>query len=190
MTLTLDMIKTILPPIIGGQILTISQLNRALYDVRNELEVLGLYDIPMADVEVFLVPLGDYFGQQWMGGGPIEIPMVSTSRIKELINGGSSTSLRDVIRHEYGHAFADTHRKLIRAKPFADAYDAPHFSEVEWVYDPKIHVSEYAATSPMEDFAETFMEYLWRKGRLPKKWDTPNIKPKWQYIDWLQEQTK
>ena len=76
-------------------------------------------------------------------------------------------SLADVIRHEYGHAVAHTHGRLVRSSRFREAFGASHDSLHEFEYDEELHVTPYAATSAAEDFAETFMFYLRHGGRLP-----------------------
>ena len=42
--------------------------------------------------------------------------------------------------------------------------------------------SEYAATAPAEDFAETFMLYVRHGDRLPAHHDTIPIRRKWRFI--------
>lgn len=43
-------------------------------------------------------------------------------------------------------------------------------------------MSGYAATSPMEDFAETFMIYVRSMGELPERYDNAAIRRKWAFI--------
>jgi len=92
-------------------------------------------------------------------------------------------SLRDVVRHEYGHAVAHWYPKLIQQGPrFRDVFGGDYWSEDEFEYDPEFFVSEYAATKPMDDYAETFMIYLRSSGKLPERFATPSIKKKWKFI--------
>jgi len=92
-------------------------------------------------------------------------------------------SLRDVVRHEYGHALAHYYPSLIQQGPrFRDVFGGDYWSEDEFEYDPEFFVSEYAATMPMEDYAETFMIYLRSGGKLPERFATPSIKKKWKFI--------
>ena len=167
------------------RIVTFCQLNRALARVRRELEAHGFWDEPLASIEVFLVPFGNAYGWQWYGStGKIEIPAVSLSRLRDLF-GRRYTSLADVLRHEHGHALADTHRGLFRSRQFRSAFGAAHDSETESDFDPEFHVSAYAATSPKEDFAETFMLFLKHGGRLPACIDTRFIRAKWKFVERL-----
>jgi hypothetical protein len=161
---------------------TLQRLNRANLTVTNELEALGFYDALVQGIDVYLVPFGLAYGWQFYGTtGVISIPAVSFSRLWELM-GGVYTSLRDVLRHEYGHAIADTHRGLLRSRRFADAFGSHHTWDFAWEYDPCFHVTVYAATSPAEDFAEVFMQYLKYGGKIPTKFRTPSIVAKWKYI--------
>ncbi len=164
-----------------------TRLNAANYAVTQELRKLGFYDEPMQQVETYLVTFGIAYGWQWYrGSGHIDIPCISYSRLSHLWS-GSYTSLRDILRHEFGHALADTHRALFRSRHFSDAFGAAHDSEVCWEYDPEHHISPYAATNPAEDFAELFMTYVRLKGRLPAALATAFRRDKWKFIDDLRE---
>ncbi len=161
---------------------TLARLNRANSAVVSELEAHGFYDGAVQAVDTCLVPVGLAHGWQWYGGtGEINIPCVSLSRLSHLWTGGY-TSLRDVLRHEFAHAIADTHRGLFRSAFFSDSFGAAHHWDFEWEYDPEHHVSEYAATAPAEDFAETFMLYLRHGGVLRARHATMPIKRKWKFI--------
>jgi len=71
-------------------------------------------------------------------------------------------SLRDVLRHEFGHALAYYHPALIRrSRAFVEAFGACY--DGNWPDPPTDSVdfvTDYAMTSPMEDFAETFARWL------------------------------
>jgi hypothetical protein len=136
----------------------------------------------MREIPVCLATFGTAFGWQHYGSsGEIHIPAVSLARLCRLI-GYEYCSLRNVLRHEYGHALADTHRGLFRSREFVSAFGASHEAEIEWEFDPEHHVSRYAATSPMEDFAETFMLYVAHSGAMPRHLDTTVIRTKWRFI--------
>lgn len=162
--------------------ITLPRLNRANFTVTRELDARGFYDAAVQAVDTCLVPLGLAHGWQWYGGtGEIHIPCVSLSRLSHLWTGGY-TSLRDVLRHEFAHAIADTHPGLFRSAFFSDSFGAAHHWDFEWEYDPEHHVSEYAATAPAEDFAETFMLYIRHGGSLPAWHASAPIRRKWKFI--------
>ncbi|MEI7819499.1 MAG: hypothetical protein WCK55_01175 [Verrucomicrobiota bacterium] len=166
---------------------TQARLDRATSAVTRELAAQGFFDSHMQAVDTYLVPFGFAHGWQWYGcTGDISIPRVSLSRLSDIWR-GRYTSLRDVLRHEFAHAVADTHRGLFRSTCFSEAFGAAHHWDFEWEYEPKHHVSEYAATAPAEDFAETFMLYLRHGGRLPAWQASTSIKRKWKFIELLSD---
>jgi len=167
---------------IDYQIVTISELDHENVLVIEELEAHGFYDQAMAMVEVYLAFAGDAFGWQNYGGDShINVPAISLSRLSALI-GREKASLRDVLRHEYAHAVADTHRGLMRSRKFTQAFGGSHSSEKSVEYDRKVHVTAYAAVNPGEDFAEVFMKYLKHGGRIPVRFRTPAITRKWGFV--------
>ena len=93
-------------------------------------------------------------------------------------------SLRDVIRHEYGHAVAHWYPRLIqRSTRFAETFGGNYWAEDHRdAEDQGDFVSDYAMTMPKEDFAETFMHFLRHQGVLPKKFGTRAVKRKWRFI--------
>ena len=44
------------------------------------------------------------------------------------------------------------------------------------------HISSYASTQPMEDFAENFMHFVKHRGILPAKWQTRHIEKRWKFV--------
>ena len=166
-------------------IITIARLNRAVVKVAGELNRHGLWDDRLREVPVVLVPVGVAYGWQWYGGsGHICIPRVSLLKLHDYFTGGY-LSLAAVLRHEYGHAVADTHRGLFRSRHFTTAFGRAHEFSGRSQYDPTIHISRYAATNPGEDFAENFMHYIRCRGSLPEKLSTPAIQQKWRFISAL-----
>ncbi len=164
---------------------TLRRLNRALTRVTSDLDQHGLWDERVQAVPVYLASVGYAHGWQCYGGsGEICVPAVSLVRLGEYFH-GPYTSLADVLRHEYGHALADTHRGLFRSRQFSSVFGSPHDSEWGYEYDPDLHVSSYAATDCSEDFAETFMLYLKHGGQLPARFDTKAIRAKWQFVEQL-----
>ncbi len=166
-------------------ILTLARLDRATQKVTIELHHQGLWDARLRNVPIILVPAGIAYGWQWYGGsGEICIPRVSLLKLHDFFT-GNYMSLADVLRHEFGHAVADTHRGLFRSRHFTTAFDRSHESNDRSEYAPATHISRYAATNPSEDFAENFMHYIRCRGNLPSKHATPAIRRKWQFINAL-----
>jgi len=164
-------------------IVTLPRLNGAVADVQTELEDHGFWDARLQEIDVYLVWCGYAFGWCYYGTtGDISIPALSLGKIYDRFRGESRTTLRDVVRHEYGHALAHTHRGLFCSVPFKKAFGTHHDADVQSDYDPERHVTPYAATSPSEDFAEVFMLYLRHSGELPDRFDTWRIQRKWRFI--------
>lgn len=165
---------------------TLPRLRRAVSTVRRELAELGFWDQAVAEIDVHLVSVGTAYGWQWHGGGvggDIEIPKYSASRLIDRLGlGNGYLPLTMVIRHEYGHAVADTHRRLVETKRFERAYWAPYNDDTVAKFDPEIYVTPYAASNCQEDFAEVFALYLKHRGGLPAKYDTPAIRAKWEFV--------
>ena len=162
---------------------TPSRLDRAVSDVRAELQTHGFLDEKLARIDVSLSWFGFALGSCHYGeNGEIYIPAVSMSHLVGYVCPEPGSSLHDTLRHEYGHALAHTHRALFCSVPFKRAFGTHHDADVQWVYDPERHVTRYAATSPSEDFAEVFMLYLRHRGELPGHLDTWRIRRKWRFI--------
>ena len=92
-------------------------------------------------------------------------------------------SLRDILRHEYGHALAHYYPKLIqRSADFREVFGGSYHGERRAPFEDGTFVSDYAMESPAEDFAETFMVYLRLRGKLPAGFTSPALKRKWKFI--------
>lgn len=152
-------------------------LDRARRRVARELARHGFWVEEIAEVEVCLgvVPRWSTYGYF---DGAIVIPRITATRVWEAAWGGEYVSLADVLRHEYAHAVADGFRGLVRSRVFRAAFGAAHDAAVIAEYDPRVHVTSYAATSPSEDFAETFMAFHRHGGRLPRA----SLRRKWRFI--------
>lgn len=169
-------------------IVTLKRLDSANRDVTNELSQLGFWTDSLAAIQLWLVPFSwNCYGWQWYGGdSSICIPSVSLIRVGgKLI--GRYAPLRDVLRHEWAHAIADTHRSLFQSKRFSDAFGASHDGTVRLEFHSEHHVSKYASTHPSEDFAEVFMFYVKHGGKLPSRFNTPGIKRRWKFVDELKK---
>ncbi|NND96801.1 MAG: hypothetical protein HKN47_05660 [Pirellulaceae bacterium] len=164
-------------------VITLGRLHSALGTVQNELDRHGLWNDRLYDVDVYLTGCGFAYGwQMHRSTGHIKIPAISINRISEFVFGGPRRTLRDLLRHEYAHAIADTHRGLIRSRQFSDAFGSSHDSCIEAKYCETEHVTHYAATDSSEDFAEVFMYFLKHRGRLPHRFQTPSIRSKWRFV--------
>jgi hypothetical protein len=171
--------------------LSLSELDTAWTKVWRELDVLGFGCPRLETCQVYLGIVSTAYGYQWYGDRPegracgdIVLPRISLSHWGDYFGGRPKVSALDILRHEYGHAFADVNRRRIETKRFENAFGWPH--EVEYAegfeYDPEHHVTEYAATTTGEDFAEVFWLYLKHKGRLPRRFDTAPIRRKWKFV--------
>lgn len=71
-------------------------------------------------------------------------------------------SLRDVLRHEFGHALAYYHPgPICRSRAFTETFGGRYEGRrSEPPADGEDFVSEYAMSGPAEDFAETFACWL------------------------------
>jgi hypothetical protein len=170
---------------------TYNQLKFALDIVQDELIEHNFFDEAMSKIDVIWILYHEYYGfQNYHEGGEIIIPAFSKSKFIEMFS-VSYVSLKDILRHEFAHAFAYTHPELIQSKLFKKSFGTTHDDyETSWEYDKRFFVTSYAATSAMEDFAETWMYYLEYNGQLPKRFNYEIIKMKWQYIEWLSKKMK
>jgi hypothetical protein len=164
-------------------IVTLSRLNRALKKVQKELMIHGFWDDGMAQIEVILTPvsLTAYGFQDFGDTSAILIPAVALPKFRDWF-ANKYMSLADVIRHEYGHGFSDTHYNLINNHRFEDAFWAHPSDDTPVAYDPEIHPTPYASVNAAEDFAETFALFLKHGGRLPNRLDTKYIRAKWTFV--------
>jgi len=149
-------------------------LRRAIARLRRELEAAGLRLQPHV-----------WFSEEWFSpdGVPgIAIPFyLAHPRLERLerrmartVEGGNSTSLLRILRHEVGHA-VDTAYRLRRRKLWRDTFGPPRAPYPDrYVIDThrRDYVQHldgwYAQAHPAEDFAETFAVWLsprsgWRK---------------------------
>lgn len=143
-------------------------VNQAVCDFR----AVGLNTSDLHGCEVVCVPFGWHWGWAW-DTGEIEIPRLALPRLAQLfLPEVEAVSLRDIIRHEMAHALAFCHPHLVRrggvfVRTFGGSHDLDEWPEgKEPEYDRDNFVSEYATTSPCEDFAETVMVYTRHQGRM------------------------
>lgn len=96
----------------------------------------------------------------------------------------STITLREVIRHEYGHAFAYHYPNLIsNSKEFEKVFGGDYDYYKPSLMEEEAYVSSYAQSEPGEDFAETFGEYVLRQGVLSKNITNTKLIAKWHFVD-------
>lgn len=182
---------------IKGQVITYKRALDASFAVQKELYSIGLWyeDSRLIETEVFWCPLPqikmyDALGFFFHGTnlldrilgyrtGHIYIPAYVLSDLfwQHCI------SLRDVIRHEYAHAFAHYYPELIiDSKEFEKIFGGHYYSETPSEMEHSAYLTEYAKTVPMEDFAETFMVYVRRKGVISATVSNIKLQRKWAFI--------
>lgn len=172
------------PRILKRHLVTLAGLERVNQQVAREMESLGLWSPGHADVEVWLVPVSlNCYG--WHSGSPgsISIPAVSFAHLGDYLY-GYHTRLSDIMRHERAHALAEIHPAFFDCPAFVRCFGGEYGSTRPAVdFHRDRHLTPYAATSPCENFAETFHFYLRHKGRLPVRLqDRLAIVRKWRFI--------
>ena len=171
--------------------ISFKKFKSALDSVWRELCGLGLSESRLAGVEVFhcnvpqlLIPLAfgffthdlsridKFFGYK---KGCIYIP-------RWILNFGRH-SVRDVVRHEYGHAFAHYYPELVtQSDEFPKVFGEEYFHDKRTNADRGTFISSYAATNPAEDFAETFMVAIRRGGEALPRSLHPEIRRKYSFV--------
>ncbi len=181
----------------NGKIITHKQTNAASISVQDELYRIGLWHMEsrLCNVEIFWCrlpqikmydalgffmlgtsKLDEFFGYET---GHIYIPAFVLSQDFRQKRG----SLRNIIRHEYGHAFAHHYPELIiYSEKFEAVFGGNYYSDVPSEMEHEAYISKYAKAMPMEDFAETFMVFVRRKGIIPAKISNTKLKNKWAFI--------
>jgi hypothetical protein len=76
----------------------------------------------------------------WYEDGKIFLPALRLLPLQELF--WRQQGLRDLVRHEYAHAFADFHCGLLRRLCFARVFHGGYDSEQEFEFDEEFHVSQ------------------------------------------------
>jgi hypothetical protein len=183
----------------NGEFVTLKRLNAAFGAVQTELDRRGLWQAGsrLQSTDVIWCPwpqlvapaaVGFCFDNptsapwRWLGyhGGNIYIPQWVLSHGPW---GQARGSLRDVLRHEFGHALAWHYPALIRrSRQFAAAFGGRYDDPTPVPGPDAAFVSEYARTCPAEDFAETFMVYLRQGGRRPERLRHARLRRKWAYV--------
>lgn len=188
------------------KIITDAAVERALRHVTGELASAGLLTQRLYDVDVVVqtFDLGPFVANfeglyveeptvifRLLGFAPrtIYIPRIALARLVAGLRGQACSSMRDILRHELGHAFAVEHPGLVRRNAaFVRAFGARYDDDV--TQDEDDCVSAYAATSPAEDFAETFMTYLRVRGDRARFKGRPAVLRKLRFVGELAKQVK
>lgn len=186
----------------AGSFISLKMLNGALDDVRGELCKLDLLTDRLDEVEVYLSPFhpwavyGYYMEDSgWLGrrlgweDGNIYIPSVRLTSLLAIFGRSEYFSLRNVLRHEYGHALADRYPGLIKSSGgFTRIFGGSYKSrKPAGAYNPLKHVSGYAATRPCEDFAESFAHFVKSKGDIARYCHLPGVFMKMCFVSKLSE---
>lgn len=184
---------------INGSIISLKQINSAAFTVQDELFKVGLWfegcKLVVTDIYRCAVsPLSLYNAngffihgasamQKILGfeAGHIYVPSFVLSQTFWQ----SRDSLKDVIRHEYAHSLAHHYPKLILKSDFKKTFGGEYYSYEPIKMEKDAFITDYATVMPMEDFAETFMVYIRRKGNIPSTIKNKKLIKKWQYIDRL-----
>ena len=167
----------------------------AFNKVRNELFSLGILTKKIDDVDVEWQEwaLGALINLKWIisyGLGSPSVMGFCTEQNRIYVPEfawNRNVSVLYVLRHEFGHAYANAYPRLFSSRDFKKSFGDKYGDYA--VYDDTCYwkeycVSDYAATSTQEDFAETFMYYLKHKGRIPKFYKkNAYIESKWNFIN-------
>lgn len=178
-----------------GQTVSYESLNRALRHVQGVFDDLGIYD-KLEHVDVYWcewpqmsVPAARGFfthGDQGFFGrvvgyepGHIFIPKIVPVQMWWQSRG----SLRGILFHEYAHAVAYYFPELVTGRKFNSAFGGPYgWQAHRGVQIKDAYVSDYAMTSPAEDFAESFEFWITRRRSLHTRTFHPQLKAKFAYI--------
>lgn len=170
--------------------------NAAFNKVRRELFKLGMFTDAMDEVEAEWQQFAvgallniEYFKRCGLGKPNVMGFCTAENRvcIPEFVL-GRDCSILDVMRHEFGHACANAYPEIFASEEFKRAFGNKYgdFAAIDAGKWKEFCVSEYAAESTEEDFAETFMYYLKHKGKIPKAYGgNKHIKLKWKFIERL-----
>lgn len=151
-------------------IVTQKALNQATEEVRREFKELG---IPTPKVKAissfFLSPVSSWVMAYYVAYLWKESWILKTGRIYVPMFFLDPIDIKAVIRHEFGHGILTQFPEL-----FGWEYDN--------IFGRKPYLTEYATTDRDEDFCETLMIYVRRRGK-PLK--TFGLEAKWRFIKQL-----
>ncbi len=180
-----------------GKIVSLKQTTEACYQVQKELYTIGLWyensKLVEADIIWFPYPIitvpdaaGFVFPNTTLlhkilgyKPGHIYIPKYVVMQLFKQERG----SLRDILRHEYAHVLAHYYPEfIVDNEEFEKVFGGAYYDMQSIAMEDAAYITDYARKIPMEDFAETFMVYLRRKGVLPDGIKNRKLKKKWNFI--------
>jgi hypothetical protein len=180
-----------------GQTVSLKQTTDACYHVQKELYTIGLWyensKLVEADIIWFPYPIitipdaagflfhGTTLLHKMLGYKPghIYIPKYVVLQFFKQERG----SLREILRHEYAHVLAHYYPEFIEDnEEFEKVFGGAYYHTQPIAMEDAAYITDYARKKPMEDFAETFMVYLRRKGVLPDGIKNKKLKRKWNFI--------
>ena len=154
-------------------VIPMSDVNHAFYLARKDLRAVGLLEddryLGLIDCYRMSLPslrgeLGYVFDESvpwFLRLADVEPGVIYLPR-NAPVTATKGDTLVDTVRHEFGHAWAWLDRPFIERRWFRDAFGKRYGEGWDETpeYDRAEFVSNYARTSPAEDFCETFMTYL------------------------------
>jgi hypothetical protein len=181
----------------SGTIITYEQTNSATQAVQNELYKIGLWyeNSRLLNVDVIYCSMPQFLFYDAEGfffhgmtkfkkliGYKIGHIYIPSFVIKNLF-WEFSRSLRAVIRHEYGHAFAHYYPEItIDSIEFSEVFGGHYYNEAGMKMENAAYFSKYSKHSPKEDFAETFKFYVMYQGILPANIKNKKLIRKWNFV--------
>ena len=170
-------------------ITTLPSLVRANNDVCAEFKKLGLYTDGLHRTGVSLsFGLWDFFENGHYADNEVTIPKVSTSAAF-----GSYCSLRDTLRHEFGHALLDHHPELVTASEWRSVFGARQHQPSPYEYDYEDFITPYAnaGSTVEEDFCESLMTWVRHQGSIGRyRYSRPGVHLKLKFIATLPRKMK
>lgn len=174
--------------------LEFSSLERSVNKVRQEFFDIGILTAKIDAVDVFML-----MGVKGAVHALVKDKVLTLSTLG-YFNGEinvpeytfRTSSTCDVLRHEYGHAYAGLHPTPFATTSFRTAFGGKYeIGRKTEMQSPEYCVSDYAEKDIAEDFAETFMLFIKYKGKLPKKFAKNEfIRVKWKAVEQVIETLK
>jgi hypothetical protein len=158
-------------------------LQSATNDVCREFKQLNIYTDKLDETSVSLSYAPWNFsvnGHYDPNNNSVTVPALSTSAAF-----GPYCSLRDVLRHEFGHALLDHSPRLISAAEWKKIFGAPRGKPSPYEYDEEDFITPYANSGATveEDFCELLMVWVRHKGDIKRyRYSRPGVYAKLQFV--------